>query len=87
MRIAASEVIKQEGLQVALGGAWKDSDDDFAAILLFVRLLQGSPGDRAAADADREPFFLHDADGGGYGVSVADSDDPIDEIDAQGVGQ
>ena len=54
-----AQIVKQSGLQVAFGGAGEDGDDGFAAILLLARLLHGSPGDRAAADADGEALDLH----------------------------
>ena len=46
------QILKQDRLHIAFGSTGKDSDNDFAAILLTTRLLQGCPGHGPAADAD-----------------------------------
>src|SRR5579875_2566331 len=74
-------------MQIALGGAGEDSDNDLTSILFFARLLQGGPGHGPAADTDREALFLHDLNGGGNGIVVRYRDNMVDEVDAQGIGQ
>src|SRR5437773_557745 len=74
-----AQIVEERRLERAFGSAGKDGDDHFAAILVFTRFLQGCPGYRAAADANREPFFFHNLDGGGYGIMVGNRDDAINE--------
>jgi hypothetical protein len=80
------EVIEEDGVEVAFGGAGKDGNDDFTAIFFFARFLQSSPGGCAAADANREAFFSHDAYGGGDSIVVGDGNDTVYEVYTQGVG-
>ncbi len=74
-------------MQVALGGAGEDGDDDLAAIVFLARFLQGSPGHRAAADSGRDALAIQQVNGGGDGIVIGDGNDAVDQVEAQRIGQ
>src|SRR5258707_3666616 len=80
-----AKIVEQDRLQVAFRHTGKERDDDLATILLPASFLQRGPGDRTAAQADRETFFAQNLNGGRDGILVADGADTIDQVYAQSI--
>src|SRR5579875_410733 len=81
-----TQVVEEDGLQVALGSAGENRDNDLTTILLFACFLQCSPGRCTTADADGNAFECDEALSCSNGIVVGDGNDMIDQIHAQGIG-